>query len=495
MSRTCSLLAVLAAAALVAACGPSSTVEPQNDAGGLDRPVQTDSSRDSPVQTDGQQPDSTTTSDAGPATLYPDIRAFQQDPGYTGTLAPLNSRVRIENVVVTASRSDASTFFIQNASGPKEYSGIIVRNLAAVPTKPAVGDLVAALEATLVEETRPATNCATDAGACPTRHALISVTLATFSAGAGTVPAPLGVTGTEVLATTAKYDGVLLQLTDSPLTVASGGTSATSTPLSNGLAAYGTYYSPPGVVPAGTVVTTCIGVLDVYSMGWQVYPRSNADLIFQDWPPDGGVQTDAQPQDDASTSGDAAPCGTDTVVISQVYGGGGNSGAPYNADFIELFNRGTASVDLGTWSVQYAPATNTTWANNKINLTGKSIAVGGYLLIQVGSAGATGAALPTPDVSTTAFTLGSTSGKVALVKSQTGLAAETCPTSTDIVDLVGYGTTASCFEGTKGPAPSNTTAVTRDSAGCQDFNDNGYDFSAVAPAPRNSATTAAPCSC
>jgi uncharacterized protein len=27
------------------------------------------------------------------------------------------------------------------------------------------------------------------------------------------------------------------------------------------------------------------------------------------------------------------------VVISQVYGGGGNAGAPYNSDFIELFNR------------------------------------------------------------------------------------------------------------------------------------------------------------
>lgn len=28
------------------------------------------------------------------------------------------------------------------------------------------------------------------------------------------------------------------------------------------------------------------------------------------------------------------------LVISQVYGGGGNSGAPYTHDFIELFNRG-----------------------------------------------------------------------------------------------------------------------------------------------------------
>ena len=33
-----------------------------------------------------------------------------------------------------------------------------------------------------------------------------------------------------------------------------------------------------------------------------------------------------------------------TIVISQVYGGGGNTGAPYTHDFIELFNRGTTTV-------------------------------------------------------------------------------------------------------------------------------------------------------
>jgi uncharacterized protein len=32
------------------------------------------------------------------------------------------------------------------------------------------------------------------------------------------------------------------------------------------------------------------------------------------------------------------------IVISQVYGGGGNSGATYTHDFVELFNRGTSSV-------------------------------------------------------------------------------------------------------------------------------------------------------
>ena len=42
------------------------------------------------------------------------------------------------------------------------------------------------------------------------------------------------------------------------------------------------------------------------------------------------------------------------VVVSQLYGGGGNSGATYANDFVELFNRGATAVDLGTWSIQYA---------------------------------------------------------------------------------------------------------------------------------------------
>ena len=48
-----------------------------------------------------------------------------------------------------------------------------------------------------------------------------------------------------------------------------------------------------------------------------------------------------------------------TVVISQVYGGGGNAGATYTHDFVELFNRGTTTVDLAGWSIQYASATGT----------------------------------------------------------------------------------------------------------------------------------------
>lgn len=47
------------------------------------------------------------------------------------------------------------------------------------------------------------------------------------------------------------------------------------------------------------------------------------------------------------------------IVISQVYGGGGNSGATLKNDFIELYNLGLSSVDISNWSVQYASSTGT----------------------------------------------------------------------------------------------------------------------------------------
>ena len=47
------------------------------------------------------------------------------------------------------------------------------------------------------------------------------------------------------------------------------------------------------------------------------------------------------------------------IVISQVYGGGGNDGGIYTYDFVELFNRGTTPVSLSGWSIQYTSATGT----------------------------------------------------------------------------------------------------------------------------------------
>jgi hypothetical protein len=178
-----------------------------------------------------------------------------------------------------------------------------------------------------------------------------------------------------------------------------------------------------------------------------------------------------------------------TVVISQIYGAGGNSGATFRNDFVELFNRSSATVTLTGWAVQYTSATGTSWS--KVDLNG-SIAPGKYLLLQL-AGGANGAVLPAPDL-TAGIAMAATAGKVALTTSTTALTGS-CPTGASIVDIVGYGTTASCFEGGgPTPAPSATNSVLRISNGCKDTDQNATDFAASAAAPRNSSSTASPCS-
>lgn len=179
------------------------------------------------------------------------------------------------------------------------------------------------------------------------------------------------------------------------------------------------------------------------------------------------------------------------IVISQVYGAGGNNAATYKNDFVELHNRGSQAVSLAGWSVQYAAAAGSAWT--KTALTG-TIAAGGYLLVSEQSAGANGANLPTADV-VGAINFASTAGKIALVNDSTTLTTA-CPLGGAVVDFVGYGATASCFEGTgPTPAPSGQLAATRLGAGCADAGQNATDFTAIAVAPRNSASPAQVCTC
>ena len=73
------------------------------------------------------------------------------------------------------------------------------------------------------------------------------------------------------------------------------------------------------------------------------------------------------------------------LVISQVYGGGGNTGAPVLHDYIELFNRGTVDLPLSGLSLQYASATGTgAFGANDAAITPLSgtLAAGHYLLVR-----------------------------------------------------------------------------------------------------------------
>ena len=190
----------------------------------------------------------------------------------------------------------------------------------------------------------------------------------------------------------------------------------------------------------------------------------------------------------------AARSASSDMVVSQVYAGGGNSGATYANDFVEIFNRGTTAIDLGTWSIQYGSAAGTSWQATALS---GSVQPGRYYLIQLASAAAVGSALPTPDATGTS-NLAQSGGKVAIVRSATpltcGASAGSCSGNASVADLVGYGSAAD-YEGTHAaPALSSTTTALRAGAGCTDTDANADDFSAETPAPRNSATAAAACS-
>lgn len=172
------------------------------------------------------------------------------------------------------------------------------------------------------------------------------------------------------------------------------------------------------------------------------------------------------------------------VLLSEAYGGGGNSGAPYTHDFVELYNRGTSSVSVSGWSVQYASASGTTWS--VISLSG-SIAPGSKYLIQLaaGSAGSggNGDPLPAPDA-TGSTNMSASSGKVALVTSTTALSCgNNCSTASGVRDFLGYGS-ANDFETSPAPTLSNTTSATRADPST-DSDNNADDFAKVAPTPQN----------
>jgi hypothetical protein len=185
---------------------------------------------------------------------------------------------------------------------------------------------------------------------------------------------------------------------------------------------------------------------------------------------------------------------TANVVIDQVFAGGGNAGAPYANDFVQLFNRGAAPVSLTGWTVQYASSASTSWQATPLAGT---IQPGRSFLVQLASAAAVGAPLPAPDATGTT-NLAASGGKIALVRDATplacGAAPGSCAAATLVEDFLGYGTAADYEGAAAADALSNTTAAIRGGGGCADTNANAADFSTGAPAPKSSAAPAAPCS-
>ena len=174
------------------------------------------------------------------------------------------------------------------------------------------------------------------------------------------------------------------------------------------------------------------------------------------------------------------------LVISQVYGGGGTSGATYNSDFVELFNRGSNTESLLGWSLQFAAGGSNTWSVMPLSGT---LEPGKHLLVKLGSSGSSGASLPAADMVNTGIDLGTQSAKVAI---RANTSAFTSCAEGWSIDLVSYGY-ADCAEFTPGPVGSATTGALRRGSGCTDTNNNFNDFASATPSPRNSSTSAHPC--
>jgi predicted extracellular nuclease len=185
------------------------------------------------------------------------------------------------------------------------------------------------------------------------------------------------------------------------------------------------------------------------------------------------------------TAPNLAAAASPDVVITQVYGGGGNSGAPFRNDYIELQNRGSAPVDVTGWSVQYASASGTSW---QVTALSGTIAPGRFYLVQEAAGSNTAApALPTPDATGT-IPMAAGSGKVALVTSTTALACGSACSAT-VKDFVGYGS-ANDFETAPAPGLSNTTADLRGDG--PDTDNNALNFTSATPSPRNSGSEPPP---
>jgi len=193
----------------------------------------------------------------------------------------------------------------------------------------------------------------------------------------------------------------------------------------------------------------------------------------------------------------AKPAAAGDIVISQIYSNGGNPGSTYQHNFIEVYNRTNNPVDFNGWRFYVATATDS--FNSAFSFTssrGITINAHCYLLIQLGPDSSNGNPNPvfdffvpysSPFPGVPPLNI-SPSGKIFITPPNTMLFGNPCPLpNAQIVDFVGYGATANCFEGS-GPTAtlSDTTAAIRKLSGCTDTDNNARDFRIGTPTPRSS---------
>ncbi|HSB26825.1 MAG TPA: Calx-beta domain-containing protein [Pyrinomonadaceae bacterium] len=191
------------------------------------------------------------------------------------------------------------------------------------------------------------------------------------------------------------------------------------------------------------------------------------------------------------------------IRISQIYSRGGEAGATFQNDYIELFNRGQANVDISGWSLSIANFSGTPpniqISSSSIKLFGSAgiiLAPGSHFLIKFGGNGGNGQPIPNSDINLNPVPISDTGAQIVLLDKDKTLPFGYCPAAPDltgnVVDFVGYGI-AICYEGTVTLAPPPDRALLRVGGGCTDNNDNLADFSFATPDPRSRQAPLSPC--
>src|SRR5436190_604386 len=188
-------------------------------------------------------------------------------------------------------------------------------------------------------------------------------------------------------------------------------------------------------------------------------------------------------------------------------------------EFISVRNCSSVILAVRVWahplvSLYYGSATGVFASNTATNafaLPNVSLNPGQYYLVQLGTTGTVGAALPVaPDAVSSGLAMQGNSGKIALVPNsfpQNSCGSSTAPCSAaqlaQIIDWVAYGAagngTAGNGEGgtsvNNGVGLATTQGSVRKVLGCTDTDNNNNDLDAITnPVPRNMSSTPATCS-
>lgn len=162
---------------------------------------------------------------------------------------------------------------------------------------------------------------------------------------------------------------------------------------------------------------------------------------------------------------------TTPIIIYEVYGGGGNTGAIYNTDYVVLYNTTNNNINLNGYSLQYGTSTGSSYS--VISLSGTIYAKNYYLISLAG--GANGSSLPISANLSGTTSLSATAGKIALTNSTNAI---TSKDDLSVIDFVGYGT---ANEAETSPTGSTSNAKSIKRLSKSDTDNNLNDFNVVTP--------------